>query len=91
MSLVLDLMFIVQADMKVENNTEWKNQSSSGAVVRCSSEGEFLYPSPWPQVYGKDIRVDKSVPLQCSESIQCGAPPQAQTNDPRSEIDLDDI
>ena len=36
--------------MKVENNTEWKNQSSSGAVVRCSSEGEFLYPSPWPQV-----------------------------------------
>ena len=36
--------------MEVENSTEWKNQASSGAVVRCSSEGEFLYPSPWPQV-----------------------------------------
>ena len=61
--------------MRVENTTEWKSevtnlnmfsqnllfiiQASTGSVVRCGLDGEFLYPNPWPQ---------------CNADINCGEP-----------------
>ena len=43
-------------------------QASSGSVVRCGMDGEYIYPNPWPQ---------------CSEDINCGDPLPIQVNDPR--------
>ena len=43
-------------------------QASTGSVVRCGIEGEFLYPDPWPQ---------------CNANISCGEPLPIPENDPR--------
>ena len=54
--------------MRVLNQTEWKNQSSSGTEVYCGADGEWIYPPTWPQ---------------CSRTTYCPAPPSPPTNDPR--------
>ena len=58
-----------QDDMAVENNTVWKNLSSTESQVYCDpSDGELRYPSPWPQ---------------CSETRHCGPAPAAEVNGSR--------
>ena len=43
-------------------------QASTGSVIRCGIEGEYLYPNPWPQ---------------CNSNISCGDPLPIPENDPR--------
>ena len=45
--------------MRLENDTVDKSQASSYSQVKCGLDGEFRYPSAWPQ---------------CSESVTCGDP-----------------
>ena len=76
-----DLVYPCKANMRVENTTEWKSevrlwsgrfwyfvQASTGSVIRCGIEGEYLYPNPWPQ---------------CNSNISCGDPLPIPENDPR--------
>ena len=57
-----------QEDMKIENNTDTKDQASDHSIVKCGSEGLLLYPDPWPQ---------------CSSTVYCGDPPQPSENGTR--------
>ena len=43
----------------VENDTEWKSAADQGTMVKCGDDGEFIYPSPWPQ---------------CSTTVSCPDP-----------------
>ena len=43
----------------VENDTTWYNEADTGTRVHCGNNGEFIYPSIWPQ---------------CSSSVSCPDP-----------------
>ena len=44
---------------KIEQNVVWWSQAASSTPVKCKSDGEFDYPSPWPQ---------------CSSTVSCPDP-----------------
>ena len=48
-----------KSNHKVEQDVTWKSNAASSTAVRCKTDGEFDYPSPWPQ---------------CSETITCPDP-----------------
>ena len=54
--------------MRIENETDTKDQASTNSIVKCGSEGLLLYPDPWPQ---------------CSETVYCGDPPEPSENGTR--------
>ena len=45
--------------MRIENATSYKRDASSYSKVKCGSDGEFRYPTTWPQ---------------CSDSVDCPDP-----------------
>ena len=56
-----DYIYPCQDEMKIENDTDTKDQATPHSVVKCGSEGLLLYPDPWPQ---------------CSGDVFCGDPPE---------------
>ena len=60
---VVPLTDIVQypckTGMRIENSTSYKYEASSYSQAKCGSDGEFRYPTTWPQ---------------CSNSITCSDP-----------------
>ena len=63
-----DLIYPCQAGMKIENSTDTKEEASNSSIIRCGSDGEFIYPSLW---------------AQCSNTVQCGQPPLQTDNGTR--------
>ena len=64
-SLILlnqDLVYPCMEDMKLENNTSYKENATSYSLVRCGMDGMFRYPDTW---------------TLCSDTVQCGQPPNA--------------
>ena len=45
--------------MRIQNDTTNKTEASSSSSVKCGADGEFRYPSPWPQ---------------CSSTVSCPDP-----------------
>ena len=63
--LEADIVYPCKADMKIEDKAETKEAASNISIVRCSSSGDFLYPSVW---------------AQCSHIVDCGQPPHKTQN-----------
>ena len=59
-TLDTDLVYPCMENMRLENTTNTKDEASSSSLVRCGMDGFFRYPDNW---------------TLCSETIQCGQPP----------------
>ena len=71
------IMYKCKSNMVFEQNTTLKLESTDFLKVGCGVDGNYAYPSPWPQ---------------CSETISCGTPPSLPVNGSRTwlnETDLD--
>ena len=51
-----------KAGMKVENETDTKEEADSFIRIKCGQDGMFRYPSPWPKCYDNVICEDPGTP-----------------------------
>ena len=63
-----DYIYPCKEDMKIENDTDTKDDATPHSIVKCGSDGLLLYPDPWPQ---------------CSSTVYCGDPPEPSENGTR--------
>ena len=57
--LTENVRYYCTSGMRIENATSYKRDASSYSKVKCGSDGEFRYPTTWPQ---------------CSDSVDCPDP-----------------